>query len=79
MYERGEGVRQDQTKASELYKLACDAKEAAGCSNLGLMYSKGNGVKLDKRLALEFYGKACDLRDNRGCESYANLKKALGD
>ena len=73
-YEMGNGVTQDDFKAVELYRKACDGKSATGCSNLGLMYANGTGVKQSVEDALTFYGRACDLKEKLGCENYARLK-----
>ena len=66
-YEIGDGVRQDNSKAVELYTKGCDGGDAGGCSNLGLMYAKGDGVRQDKSKAVELYTKACDGGAAQGC------------
>jgi TPR repeat protein len=78
MYDKGEGVRQDNFKAAELFTKACDGGDAQGCFNLGAMYNNGEGVRQDKFEAVELFGKACDMRDESGCEWYARLKNKMG-
>ena len=78
MYKYGEGVKQDNFKAAELYKKSCDGGDAIGCGSLGYMYKYGEGVKQDSQKALELYGKACDMKNETGCKDYAKLKKELG-
>jgi TPR repeat protein len=46
-YYIGEGVKQDDFKAVEIYQKACGLNYGGGCFNLGLMYSNGEGVKQD--------------------------------
>ena len=76
MYYNGEGVRQDYHKAAELYKKACDMKDAMACNNLGAIYGKGLGVKQNRSIAKQYYGKACDLGEQLGCDNYKNYNKA---
>jgi hypothetical protein len=67
MYENGEGVEQDLSKAIELYEKACEGSYAPGYSSLGLMYENGRGVEQDLSKAFELYEKACELGDTFGC------------
>ena len=74
MYDNGEGVKQDSFKAAELYRQAwelyrqaCDGKDANGCFNLGVMYDEGKGVTQDDFKAVELYRQACDGQFGGGC------------
>lgn len=67
MYEYGEGVKKDRSKAIVFYTQACDGGEGAGCGSLGVMYEYGMGVSKDIKKAKEFYQKACDLGNEEGC------------
>ena len=49
---------QDDFKANEFYKKACDGGYAEGCNSLGIAYLFGMGVRQDDLKANEFYGKA---------------------
>ncbi|MGX2984447.1 tetratricopeptide repeat protein [Helicobacter sp. 23-1048] len=73
MYYNGKGVRQDYHKARELYKKACDMKDAEACNNLGVLYGKGQGVRQNLSIAKQYYGKACDLGQQVGCDNYKLL------
>ncbi|RDU67696.1 sel1 repeat family protein [Helicobacter didelphidarum] len=57
------------TKAVEIYKVLCDAKEAKACSSLGLMYRNAKGVSENATLAKQYYQKACDAGDKEACNS----------
>jgi TPR repeat protein len=74
MYAQGTGIKQDDMRAANLYRKACDEGDAKGCINLGVVYQVGRGVKPDDAEALKYYGKACDLREQKGCSHYAKLK-----
>jgi TPR repeat protein len=43
MYSTGEGVRQDKSKALQLYGKACDMKNEVGCKNYAIL--KNQGIK----------------------------------
>ena len=55
------GVKQDDTKAAELYRKAADLGHTGAMNNLGLMYEVGRGVGKDEKKAVELYRKAADL------------------
>ena len=65
----------DFKSATTLFKKACDAGDAKGCHNLGVLYDDGRGVKQDYFKASTFYKKACDGGDADGCKNYAILNK----
>jgi len=67
MYENGEGVSQDKSKAVQLFKKGCDGGDAKSCTNLGVMYDYGKGVSKDKVKAAQYYKKACDGGCAMGC------------
>ena len=75
-YDNGIGVHTNYFIAFELYKKACNGKNAEGCFSLAWKYEHGNAVRQDKNKALRLYGKACELKYNSGCERYALLKNA---
>ncbi|MGX3044675.1 tetratricopeptide repeat protein [Helicobacter sp. T3_23-1056] len=76
MYIDGKGVRQDYHKARELWKKACDMKNAMACHNLGVLYARGKGVKQNRSIAKQYYGKACDLGEQTGCDNYKQYNEA---
>ena len=61
MYQGGSGVAQDEARAAELYRGACDGGEALGCSNLGALFHDGIGVSRDAARALALYRQALEL------------------
>ena len=67
MYEKGEGVPQDHTRAASLYEQACGAGSALGCRNLGFLYETGEGVPQDFIRAANRYEQACDGGAAMGC------------
>lgn len=60
MYDQGEEVRQDYTKAFEWYTKAANQGYANAQFNLGVMYLKGRGVRQDYAKAFEWYTKAAN-------------------
>ena len=52
MYDRGEGVPQDDTEAVRWYRLAADQGHVTAQYNLGFMYDYGEGLPDDYVLAL---------------------------
>ena len=61
MYDSGEGVEQDGTKAIEWYTKAADLGSLDAMYNLGYMYYIGWGVEQDGTKAVEWFTKAADL------------------
>src|SRR6185436_17762616 len=66
VYERGDGVPRDATKAqasytraAELYRAACEKGEAVGCAELCYMHRDGQGVKRDSADAIGYMQRAC--------------------
>lgn len=71
LYEEGKGVRQDCTKASELYhKLG---EEGISFLYLGSLYE--NKKCKDIKKSQYYYGKACDNNIEIACERYNSLNK----
>ena len=58
MYENGQGVKQDYSKAREWYEKAAKQGHARAQNNLGFMYYHGQSVKQDYTKAKEWYEKA---------------------
>ncbi len=69
LYEDGQGVGEDLTKAAYLYSKACELKESFGCGALGGLYYNGDGVKRDSKKADQYFSKACKLGDQEACEA----------
>ena len=72
MYEKGQGVDQNDKNAVEWYKKAADQSLAEAQNNLGMMYEMGKGgLTQSNAKALELYQKAAD-------QGFAKAQKNLG-
>jgi TPR repeat protein len=60
MYDNGEGVSQDDSRAFDWYKKAAEQGYAQAQFNLGWMYANGNGVDKNYQLAADWYVKAAE-------------------
>jgi TPR repeat protein len=54
-------------------RMACEAGNAIGCNDLGVLYDTGNGVEHDKVKAAALYRAACDGGDAPGCNSLGRM------
>ena len=70
MHEMAMGVPQDDTRAAELYKKACDGGDMEGCHNQGRMARDGDGVPKDEQRARQLFGKACEGGYQKACEHH---------
>jgi len=77
-YEEGQGVKQNHSKAVELYQKACEANMAIACRGLGIMYWRGEDVKRARKKAITFYQKACGLGLPEACPTPEMLAEAEG-
>lgn len=73
MYDRGNGVAEDDKQAVYWYRKAAEQGHAWAQSNLGLMYLKGEGVAEDYILAYKW----ANLAAAQGYKNAANMKKQL--
>jgi hypothetical protein len=60
LYEKGQGVPQDNVQAVFWYRKAADQGNAPAQTNLGFMYEKGQGVRQDNEQAVSWYRKAAE-------------------
>ena len=60
MFERGQGVPQNNAEAVKWYRLAADQGLAQAQFNLGVMYDDGRGVPQDDVQAVQWYRLAAD-------------------
>ena len=58
LYYIGRELKQDYSKAIELFKEASERGNIAATFNLGIIYAKGRGVEIDEKKAFEYYKKA---------------------
>jgi len=63
LYQTGQGVTQNYTKAAEYFEKAADQGRADAQYNLGKMYEYGEGVTQNDTKAVENNQKAADQRD----------------
>ena len=62
MYDKGEGVPQDDDEAVKWYRKAADQGDASAQNNLGLMYEFGRGVRRNYTEAVRWYRKGNYIR-----------------
>jgi TPR repeat protein len=70
-YAFGQGVQQDEGRATTLYEHACDMKDAPACIFAGQMHEFAHGVPKDDAAAARLYERACDLGSAAGCYNLA--------
>jgi TPR repeat protein len=63
MYDRGEGVPEDDKEAVRWYRMAAEQGDAYAQTNLGLMYDRGEGVPEDDKEAVRWFRKAAEQGD----------------
>lgn len=68
-----DGWTLDHAKSLKLAKRACDAKDAFGCSLLGLHYQDGLGTAYAPKSAIAAYEKACKGGAGVGCYNLASM------
>ncbi|MGO9096126.1 MAG: tetratricopeptide repeat protein [Bryobacteraceae bacterium] len=65
-FAKGEGA-ENQAKAAQFYRKACDGGSASGCAHLGVPAGKGEGAPPTSRHVGPTYPKACDEGDIEAC------------
>ena len=60
MYEKGQGVSQNDKTAVKWYRFAAEQGFASAQYNLGLMYRKGQGVPQNYKTAVKWYKLAAE-------------------
>ena len=70
-YAFGQGVGQDEARATALYEHACDMKDPSACMFAGQMNEFARGVPKDDARAARFYERACELQWAPGCYNLA--------
>lgn len=78
MYQAGDGVAVDQSKASPLFVKACDGGMVRSCGEGGYALLEGIGVTADDLRGVQMLIKACEGRDLYGCFQFARYKERLG-
>ena len=78
LYVEGRGVEQDDKKASEYLKIACDFGDAVGCYHLGFLYKEGAGVEKDLSISKSYFKKACDEGVKESCRQLQSDRECCG-
>ena len=86
LYNNGQSVKQDYSKAFTYYEKACNLEYYDGCNILGDLYVKGLGVGRDYNKAKIYYEKGCvgilechDIEDEIKNANAINLAKQNND
>lgn len=66
-YALGQGVEQDEARATALYEHACDLSDPSACMFAGQMNEYARGVPKDDAKAARLYERSCDLKWAPGC------------
>lgn len=75
----GTGNVEDDVKAVDLYRQACESDGVVGCGALARMYLLGRGVKKDGAKAVALLRKTCDANDHNGCLNLGlQYRKGIG-
>ncbi|MEM9938075.1 MAG: TIR domain-containing protein [Pseudomonadota bacterium] len=78
-YRDATGIPEDQGKANQLFRLACDGSYWAGCNNLGYSYKHGRSIELNYDKANELFKLGCDNGNLPSCNNLAHSYEfALG-
>jgi len=78
MYEKGQGVPQDDKTAVKWYRLAAEQGDADAQGNLGLMYDNGRGVPQDDKTAVKWYRLAAE-QGNASAQFYLGQMYDIGE
>ena len=71
LYDNGDGVKRDTTRAETYYEKACSLNDVEGCNRLGMLYGY---LKRDSSTkAKPYFEKACSLNNGVGCRSLGEL------
>ena len=82
MYRRGQGTREDYTRARRWLEMAARSNYAPAQKELGDIYAYGLGVEQDTAKAREFYKKAIDNGSDEAADALKdldNLSKSIYD
>ena len=67
------------SKASELYKKACENKNIQGCTKLAVLYFTGDGVEENHKKAKKLLVKGCKKRHALACYHLGTIYKRGGN
>lgn len=79
MYEHGEGLKKDISKAAGFYKKAANLGHVHSQLYIGKMYCEGNGVEKNLDSAAFYVNKSIELAKKMECETCENDAKKVWD
>lgn len=71
LYRIGRGTQKDQAKATETYRVACEAGDQGWCASYGKRLHEGIGTQADPVRAKKILDAACTANDSDACTSLA--------
>lgn len=77
LYQEGQGVDRDPTKAVALYTRAAFSDDPAAQAELGILYEKGIGVTKDPVTAYAWFSLAADQHDDDGIRGMQRVSQVL--
>ena len=78
LYQRGQGVEKDPTRAIDLYRRAAELGDAEAQFNLGNIYLLGEGIVADEAWALTYYRDAATQGHELALRNMNQLYRAAG-
>lgn len=79
MYETGDGIPRDMSKAAQWYESAAELGHADAQICLSRMYLAGNGVQIDAAKAAQWLQKAVEWFQKEAAQGNSYAQKTLGD
>ncbi|PSM51745.1 tetratricopeptide repeat protein [Campylobacter blaseri] len=79
MSENGEGVKEDEFLAFDMYKLTCTKNkkgkyiDSIGCANLAFLYIDGRGIKQEIKKGIEILENSCKKAVLENCNILAKI------
>ena len=71
MYQHGDGVGKDDSKALDFFIKACDKNYYTSCTKAAFIYEESSTLKQDMKKAFKLYVKACGGDDALACHNVA--------
>lgn len=68
MYAKGEGIRQNDRRAVDLFRMACDLGEPIGCANVAVFGERMRGTLRVWPEIRHYYGLACEGGFDPACQ-----------
>jgi TPR repeat protein len=78
MFDLGQGVKPDASRAAQLFETACEAGNAPACGRRGEMFLAGSGPGVDAGRAREFLRRGCSGGWMAACTRLGDLERKTG-